>query len=963
MKVDTNTLKAANELEVIKKDLYCTLIEYLPDILGRDEQFLRQFGDVVNISDIDKPLTLLIAAVNDAESSRIQKHPDSVAVLPKICRFLLQGGVPKTFTTALNLSRRVFELEHAMNKPYAVSYLYKGMAQIGMQIIDLGGKNVVRGLSAAAAAGTGAGSSISPIDKAYAYWALTSAAVVKRNINLALQFARQWRTSAEEAKNAGKGMNADDVFRATAAIHLFQLLLGENKATSLANAAHAEPFPLLLGFGEFVFNQPALSTVQATVAANMSPSTLAEDTAHSTLDQNVFPATLTEHMAMDFTKLNIIDEFKALCRLRMILDNEASIKANLTPPQMIDYAHLLARWKLNRPFFEVENVLKSVNYAQCLESIMTRVMGFHAMKEVLNMTPASELSREKPDAVILMMDVRKYSTMCETLPSKEIYDVMNPVFEIMNEELEKVGGMILEFVGDAIMVVFNAFKDQRSDMMSIILSIIQCLKHISVHNSLRLAENAPPLEIGVGIHKGEVTSSFLGGLKRSHLAVLGGTVNIAARIEGMTKELPGKLLVSSACFDDRAPDIWAEPDQVTFSFRDMGFHRVKNIETPVQLYGISPLIRYQVDFFPMGFVAAPEKGIVYIDTGNVCEPGIIDHHYEKHTAKSACALLNQSPELLLGHIEDLHSSEIEFRVHEAPDLDCCATLYIAFELMDKKPRKRELEKLADYLSQIDQGVIPEPDHVANSLYGIFIAHQEKVRKTAQEAARDHQNKQAASPDNQDNYPVPVFSSLDMAMLAAGMRVIDAAMYLMEKNQYDGSFANIFQFSPSWFRVERDLIKNDRLRYREDLKVRSRTYQACINGVQKPVTGLWLDHPQSILFKQWVRNDKGAPGAKGYPFLTVDWSTPDKNRFVISVDPESGTNLNGLGQFLEQHESEKRLKIDKIRPVEPVRQGADNSDPWYFGQGHAYTIIDSPREGTVLTAAEVEAIHKGWNSQI
>ncbi|MEI6315087.1 MAG: hypothetical protein WCO89_09465, partial [Syntrophus sp. (in: bacteria)] len=431
MKVDTNTLKVANALEVTKKDLYCTLMEYLPGILNRDEQFLRLFGDVVNISDIDQPLTLLIEAVNDAESSHIQKHPDSLAVLPKICRFLLQAGEPNAFSTALNLSRRVFELEHALNRPYAVSYLYKGMAQIGMQIIDLGGKNVARGMSAAAAAGTGVGagsvpgtrakseaeSVISPIDKAYAYWALTSAAVVKRNINLALQFARQWHTAAQEAKNtmsAGKtvnvednegagnpvnnrntwdvenpegtdvkvhnegtpvDMNAESVFRATTAIHLFQLLLGENKAAPLAIATHSDPFQLLLGFGKFVFNQPALSTVQATVAANMSPSTLAEDTAHSTLDQNVFPTTLTEHMAMDFTKLNIVDEFKALCRLRMILGNEASIKANLTPPQMIDYAHLLARWKLNRPFFEVENVLKSVNYTQCLESIMTRVMG------------------------------------------------------------------------------------------------------------------------------------------------------------------------------------------------------------------------------------------------------------------------------------------------------------------------------------------------------------------------------------------------------------------------------------------------------------------------------------------------------------------------------------------------------------------------------------------------------------
>jgi len=51
-----------------------------------------------------------------------------------------------------------------------------------------------------------------------------------------------------------------------------------------------------------------------------------------------------------------------------------------------------------------------------------------------------------------------------------------------------------------------------------------------------------------------------------------------------------------------------------------------------------------------------------------------------------------------------------------------------------------------------------------------------------------------------------------------------------------------------------------------------------------VEGLWLDHPQSRIFKLWARNDPQAPGGKGYSFLLVDWSQPGKNRFVLSVDP-------------------------------------------------------------------------------
>jgi hypothetical protein len=126
-----------------------------------------------------------------------------------------------------------------------------------------------------------------------------------------------------------------------------------------------------------------------------------------------------------------------------------------------------------------------------------------------------------------------------------------------------------------------------------------------------------------------------------------------------------------------------------------------------------------------------------------------------------------------------------------------------------------------------------------------------------------------------------------------------------------------------------------------------------------VEGLWLDHPQSLIFKLWARTDPNAPEGRGYPFLTVDWSRPGKNRFVISVSPESGTDLRGLGELLEAAEEEKRNALGLERPTEPRRYPTSNSDPWYFGWGHSYTVIDSPRGGTVLAGEEVRAIHEGW----
>ncbi len=197
------------------------------------------------------------------------------------------------------------------------------------------------------------------------------------------------------------------------------------------------------------------------------------------------------------------------------------------------------------------------------------------------------------------------------------------------------------------------------------------------------------------------------------------------------------------------------------------------------------------------------------------------------------------------------------------------------------------------------------------------------------------------------------------LLEAGLRVIDAAMYLMEAHQKDGDFASIFHFQPEWFAEEKQFLREDITRYQEDVQMRTHTYTARVNGIIEPVTGLWLDHPQSIFFRIWGWNDPKAPGGKGYPFLALDFSLPGKNRFVIGVAPGTGTNLNGLGQLMEVHEKEKRKQSGKERPIHPIRHPSDNSDPWYFGQGHNYAVIDSPGQGTVLTVEEVQKIHAGW----
>jgi hypothetical protein len=83
-----------------------------------------------------------------------------------------------------------------------------------------------------------------------------------------------------------------------------------------------------------------------------------------------------------------------------------------------------------------------------------------------------------------------------------------------------------------------------------------------------------------------------------------------------------------------------------------------------------------------------------------------------------------------------------------------------------------------------------------------------------------------------------------------------------------------------------------------------------------------------------------------------------------VTSDSGSSLCGLATLLDEVESDRRGQVygEDDRVMEPAtgarkppRAGYDNADPWYDGRAHGFTIVDSPRSGTLLTAEEIESI--------
>ncbi|MEL6813394.1 MAG: CHASE2 domain-containing protein [Cyanobacteria bacterium J06598_3] len=155
-----------------------------------------------------------------------------------------------------------------------------------------------------------------------------------------------------------------------------------------------------------------------------------------------------------------------------------------------------------------------------------------------------ELSAQNLTATVLFMDIRGFTGIAETLPSQQLLPWLNQYFETMTDCIMNHGGMVDKYIGDAIMAVFGAPVPRTSDEEIQADAIAAMKASIEMHERLKLLnyhlamQNLPTIQFGIGIHTGPLIGGTVGNRHRLNYSLFGDTVNIAARLESMTKTLP-----------------------------------------------------------------------------------------------------------------------------------------------------------------------------------------------------------------------------------------------------------------------------------------------------------------------------------------------------------------------------------------------------------------------------------------
>jgi adenylate cyclase len=186
------------------------------------------------------------------------------------------------------------------------------------------------------------------------------------------------------------------------------------------------------------------------------------------------------------------------------------------------------------------DMIHSLEEREKIRDLLNKVVSKEIAQEILK--GKVQLGGEDKIVTILFADIRGFTAMTKDLDPKLVLKNLNEYLTLMTEVIEKEGGVIDKFIGDAIMALYGAPVEDHEAAKHAILSAISMIDRLKVINKIRKSRNENEVFIGIGIHTGKVVAGNMGTMKRLNYTVLGAGVNLASRL--CSKASPMEIRVS-----------------------------------------------------------------------------------------------------------------------------------------------------------------------------------------------------------------------------------------------------------------------------------------------------------------------------------------------------------------------------------------------------------------------------------
>ncbi|MEW6679739.1 MAG: adenylate/guanylate cyclase domain-containing protein [bacterium] len=226
--------------------------------------------------------------------------------------------------------------------------------------------------------------------------------------------------------------------------------------------------------------------------------------------------------------------------------------------------------------------------------------------EVLVSNPdAFSIGGKRLELSVLFSDICGFTTLSEKLQAEEIVSLLNEYFTAMNQIIFKHKGTLDKYIGDAIMVFYGAPLYPEDHAKRAVLTALEMIRELNRLKKEWKARGKEELDIGIGINTGEMVVGNIGSDIQTNYTVIGDEVNLASRLEGMTRRYDAQIIISKATHEKIKDEILS---------REVDLIVVKGKTRPVMIYEPIGLInevgeekKKQLEVFQNGLLLYKEK--------------------------------------------------------------------------------------------------------------------------------------------------------------------------------------------------------------------------------------------------------------------------------------------------------------------------------------------------------------------
>jgi adenylate cyclase len=216
-----------------------------------------------------------------------------------------------------------------------------------------------------------------------------------------------------------------------------------------------------------------------------------------------------------------------------------------------------------------------------IKTIFGKYVNSTVATQILGQEGGADLGGKETEVAILFTDLRNFTPLAERCTPHQVVEILNQYFSLVVQEIHRCGGEVDKFIGDAAMAIFGlgGGADPCPQAFDAALGIRRALGVLNRDLEVR---RLPQVDNGIGLHHGQVIAGNIGSPERLEYTVIGDAVNVAARLEHLTRTLPSPVALSQEVYIRLGEEARA-------GLRHLGEHALKGKAAPLPVYGLAPV--------------------------------------------------------------------------------------------------------------------------------------------------------------------------------------------------------------------------------------------------------------------------------------------------------------------------------------------------------------------------------------